>query len=268
MLANSKWRNITVHNQATGETEVIRPGGLRKIPAFFKQSAEIIFQSGENGSIGHFVTARGKETYIQLNGRQDCLLIAYNESLGRKVNEAMIEKERYSLDQYITRNRTTYSKYKQNMIESTLDPMIAGRQKEKRDLENDEVTKDENKKRNARPKKEGTYGNKPREKSRLKQEHGITVSGQTHEFEHPIPWATLAADADPALKIQRKGGVGEKLEAISPAYAETKSSHKEHPGAGRSNETVQYRRQLGVALKEDKSPGRRSLRNRMISPAY
>ncbi|CAF4931225.1 unnamed protein product [Rotaria magnacalcarata] len=154
------------------------------------------------------------------------------------------------------------------MIESTLDPMIAGRQKEKRDLENDEVTKDENKKRNARPKKEGTYGNKPREKSRLKQEHGITVSGQTHEFEHPIPWATLAADADPALKIQRKGGVGEKLEAISPAYAETKSSHKEHPGAGRSNETVQYRRQLGVALKEDKSPGRRSLRNRMISPAY
>ncbi|CAM4953543.1 unnamed protein product [Rotaria socialis] len=255
MLANSKWRNITVHNQATGETEVIRPGGLRKIPAFFKQSAEIIFQPGENGSIGHFVTARGKETYIQLNGRQDCLLIAYHESLGRKVNEAMIEKERYNLDQYITRNRTTYSKYKQNMIESTLDPMIAGRQKEKRDLENDEATKDENKKRNARPKKEGTYGNKPREKSRLKQEHGITVSGQTHEFEHPIPWATLAADADPALKIQRKGGVGEKLEAISPAYAETKSSHKEHPGTGRSNEAVQYRSQLGVALKEDKSPG-------------
>ncbi|CAF4653206.1 unnamed protein product, partial [Rotaria sp. Silwood2] len=87
MLADSKARNITVYNVDTGEKEVIRPSGLRKILAFFKQSAKINYKADENGDIGHYFTGRGTETYRQINGHNNCLIIAYHESLGRTVNE-------------------------------------------------------------------------------------------------------------------------------------------------------------------------------------
>ncbi|CAF1433290.1 unnamed protein product, partial [Didymodactylos carnosus] len=112
MLVNSERRNLILVDSETGKEQVINPEGPRKIPAFFKQSAKIMFKPDENGDIGHFITARGEETYIQVNGRTDCLLIAYNESLGRKVDEDMIENEREKLVQYTVQHSKTFERYK------------------------------------------------------------------------------------------------------------------------------------------------------------
>ncbi|CAF1312704.1 unnamed protein product [Adineta steineri] len=135
MLANSESRNIVVYNVDTGEKEVIRPAGLRKIPAFFKQTAEINYKPGEDGSIGHFYTARGTETYKQTNGGNDCLLIAYNESLGRKVNENVIRQERENLYQYTHRHSQQYAEYRQETSRSGYPEMIGGREKREEEEE-------------------------------------------------------------------------------------------------------------------------------------
>ncbi|CAF5094774.1 unnamed protein product, partial [Rotaria sp. Silwood1] len=84
MLADRKRRKITVYNSDIGEKEIINPSEVKKILALFKQSAKIYYEADENGDIGHYFTGRGTETYIQINERKDCLLIAYHESLGRK----------------------------------------------------------------------------------------------------------------------------------------------------------------------------------------
>ncbi|CAF1494754.1 unnamed protein product [Rotaria sp. Silwood1] len=84
MLADRKRRKITVYNSDTDEKEIINPSEVRKILALFKQSAKIYYEAGENEDIRHYFTGRGTETYIQINERKDCLLIAYHESLGRK----------------------------------------------------------------------------------------------------------------------------------------------------------------------------------------
>ncbi|CAF1235147.1 unnamed protein product [Rotaria sp. Silwood1] len=94
MLADRKRRKITVYNSDTDEKEIINPSGVRKIPALFKQSAKIYYEADENGDIGHYFTGRGTETYIQINGRKDCLLIAYHESLGRKRRRWEIDMNR------------------------------------------------------------------------------------------------------------------------------------------------------------------------------
>ncbi|CAF1403210.1 unnamed protein product [Rotaria sp. Silwood1] len=97
MLADRKRRKITVYNSDTDEKEIINPSEVRKILALLKQSAKIYYEADENGDIEHYFTGRGTETYIQISGRIDCLLIAYHESLGRKVNENIIGQERVSL---------------------------------------------------------------------------------------------------------------------------------------------------------------------------
>jgi hypothetical protein len=128
MLVDSQRRNIIIYNKDTGETEVIRPSGIRQIPAFFKQSAKIYYQADENGDIGHYFTARGTETYKQVNGRNDCLLIAFHESLGRKVEEKMIRQEREKLSQYTVRNLDRYVKYRDNLDRSGHPQIIGGKQ--------------------------------------------------------------------------------------------------------------------------------------------
>ncbi|CAF1355046.1 unnamed protein product [Rotaria sp. Silwood1] len=109
MLADRKRRKITVYNSDTDEKETINPSGVRKIPDLFKQSAKIYYEAGENGDIGHYFTGRGTETYIQINERKDCLLIAYHESLGRKVNENIIGQERVSLRRYTAKHSEKYA---------------------------------------------------------------------------------------------------------------------------------------------------------------
>ncbi|CAF3674935.1 unnamed protein product [Rotaria sp. Silwood1] len=131
MLANSKARNIIVYNVNTDEKEMIRPSGLRRIPAFFKQTAEIKYKVDKNGDVGHYYTARGKETYIQMNGRKDCLLIAYHESLGRKVNESMIQQGREELHQYTARRSYNYIRYRKQIDFLGQSHMLGGAQQEK-----------------------------------------------------------------------------------------------------------------------------------------
>ncbi|CAF1338136.1 unnamed protein product, partial [Rotaria sp. Silwood1] len=108
MLADRKRRKITVYNSDTGEKEIINPSEVRKIPVLFKQSAKIYYEAGEDGDIGHYFTGRGTETYIQINERKDCLLIAYHESLGKKVNENIIGQERVSLRRYTAKHSEKY----------------------------------------------------------------------------------------------------------------------------------------------------------------
>ncbi|CAF1306050.1 unnamed protein product [Rotaria sp. Silwood1] len=109
MLADRKRRKITVYNSDIGEKEIINPSEVKKILALFKQSAKIYYEADENGDIGHYFTGRGTETYIQINGRKDCLLIAYHESLGRKVNENIIGQERVSLRRYTAKHSEKYA---------------------------------------------------------------------------------------------------------------------------------------------------------------
>jgi preprotein translocase subunit SecA len=126
MLADQKRRNITVYNTNTGQKEVIRPSGLRMIPAFFKQSAKINYTPRENGNIGHFFTARGTEIFVQINGRRDCLLIAYHESLGRTVDQHLIETERAKHDQYTNQHLQRFVRYRSNLDAGGSDQMIGG----------------------------------------------------------------------------------------------------------------------------------------------
>ncbi|CAF4138501.1 unnamed protein product [Rotaria sordida] len=132
MLADKKCRDIIIYNKDTGETETIRPSGLRKIPAFFKQEAKIYYEGGENGDIGHLTNARGSEVYKQLNGRNDCLFIAYNESLGKTVDENFIQRERENFDRYIAENQTRYSQYRENENVNGRSEIIGGGQRTKR----------------------------------------------------------------------------------------------------------------------------------------
>ncbi|CAF1314694.1 unnamed protein product [Rotaria sp. Silwood1] len=108
MFADRKRRKITVYNSDTGEKEIINPSEVRKISVLFKQSAKIYYEAGEDGDIGHYFTGRGTETYIQINERKDCLLIAYHESLGKKVNENIIGQERVSLRRYTAKHSEKY----------------------------------------------------------------------------------------------------------------------------------------------------------------
>ena len=64
--------------------------------------------------------------YKQVNGRNDCLLIAYNESLGRTVNENMIRQERENLNNYTLSHLDDYQKYVNDIMSRGLDEMLGG----------------------------------------------------------------------------------------------------------------------------------------------
>ncbi|CAF2680847.1 unnamed protein product [Rotaria sp. Silwood2] len=73
-------------------------------------------------------------------------------------------------------------------------------------------------------------------------------------MKHPLPWKTLANDADPDLGTSRKTGHGKELERIAPAYAEIEWAHRKHLGTGSSAEANRFRQKVGIALKENNSP--------------
>ena len=127
MLANQKMRNIEITDKDTGEKILVRPDGfLRKIPAFFKQAASINFKRDLESGVGHYFTARGTEMYKQVNGRNDCLLIAYNESLGRIVNANLILEERQNLNNYTLSHLDDYQRYVNDIMSRGLDEMLGG----------------------------------------------------------------------------------------------------------------------------------------------
>jgi hypothetical protein len=127
MLANQKMRNIEITDKDTGEKIIVRPEGFwRKIPAFFKQAASINFKRDYETGVGHYFTAKGTEMYKQVNGRNDCLLIAYHESLGRTVNEGMIRRERENLINYTLSHSDDYQRYVHDILSRGLDLMLGG----------------------------------------------------------------------------------------------------------------------------------------------
>ena len=127
MLANQKMRNIEIFDKDTGEKILVQPEGFwRKIPAFFKQSASINFKRDLESGVGHYYTARGTEMYKQVNGRNDCLLISYHESLGRTVNEDMIRQERDTLSKYTLSHLDDYQRYVQDIMNRGMDQMLGG----------------------------------------------------------------------------------------------------------------------------------------------
>jgi preprotein translocase subunit SecA len=126
-LADMKMRNIVIDNKDTGEKTVIRPSGWRAIPAFFKQDAKINFMTNAGDSVGHYYNGRGEELYKPVNGRNDCLLIAYHESLGRKVTEDFIKAERAKFDSYVTKHQVYYDKVRADLQARGINMMIGGK---------------------------------------------------------------------------------------------------------------------------------------------
>ncbi|CAF4081282.1 unnamed protein product [Rotaria sordida] len=255
MLANSKARNIIVYNVNTGEKEVIRPSGIRRIPAFFKQSAKLNYKVGENEGIGHYCTARGTETYKQINGRKDCLIIAYYESLGRTVNESKIQQERDKLYEHIGRNRNDFVRYKEEIERNRRDAMIGGRQKSRPTSDEEGMSPIErDEKKTTASKSDGTYKTRNAEKNRLKQEENITITSQTHESEHVVPFRVASNNLNSESKIDRDSSEGRRMEGSGAAYYEQKDAHRKHPGTGSGSRATEYCHTLDYALRVEKNP--------------
>ncbi|CAF1411988.1 unnamed protein product [Rotaria magnacalcarata] len=253
MLAEKDMRKIVMYDEVNKEKIVVSPSGWKKIPAFFKQSAKINYIAGEDGNFGHFVNARGPGRYVQVAGRNDCLLIAYKESLGYTVSTDMIDKDREALYQYTARHIDKYTRIRTELDTSKHSSIIGGgAAPKKRNLFGKNETPIEgDRKRDPSLKSDGTYRTKGHEKERLGSEFGVKVSGKTHQFEHPVPWQTSAEEADP--KLDRRCGVGGQLERAGSAYAEVKQAHRDHVGTGGSDAASKFSKSLGVALREDKN---------------
>ncbi|CAF1467007.1 unnamed protein product [Rotaria sordida] len=273
MLANKKKRNIVVYDSKTGTQKVIRPEGVGKIFAFFKTNAKIKHIPDENGGIGHFITGRGNENYIQKNGRKNCLLIAYHESLGRNVDDSFIEKEQKEIYQYTTQHLDKYLRYRANIDSSGQNLMIGGEKIEKPSLcEKDKSPISEDRRggrwRTSRPHERqsreeslksqrqrttsgniGTYGARKVERTRLQTKYDTEITGKGYESDHAIPYFCLAVGA----KLERNTSHGRELENNSPACYVSKDAHRQHISTGSSKKSREFRNHVRVALIEGES---------------
>ncbi|WP_299193131.1 hypothetical protein [uncultured Erythrobacter sp.] len=79
----------------------------------------------------------------------------------------------------------------------------------------------------------GQHGGKKSEQKRLKGEHGISVTGDTHESEHTVGFEPLNQTSG-----DKRGATprATSLEKNAPAYQEVKHLHRNHIGTGSSNE--------------------------------
>ncbi|CAF1411613.1 unnamed protein product [Adineta steineri] len=255
MLAQSKSRNIVAYNTDTGETEIIRPSGLRRIPALFKQSAKINYKADENGAVGHYFTGRGTETYTQINGRKDCMIIAYNESLRRTVNESMIQQERDKLYRHINRNRQEFDRCREEIYRSGRDAMAGGKQKPRpTSVKKDVSPRKKAKKQMDSSKSDGTYRKRHHEKVRLKEEENRTITRESHEAEHVVPYRVMAGNLDSKSKIPRDSTDGRQIENDSPAYYEQKGAHRQQAGTGSGAKATEYCKSIDDALRVEQNP--------------
>ena len=129
LLADKERTNIKIEyvDPETGETKIkyIRPHGLRKLLALVKRTAEIEFKQGKEGEIGHFI-AKGGESYTESSGGMNCLLIAFNEALGRDVNKEMLQEQRYQFSGYLKSHQETYYRCQKNISSKGYNPMVGG----------------------------------------------------------------------------------------------------------------------------------------------
>lgn len=109
---------------------------------------------------------------------------------------------------------------------------------------------------NTKGGKYGTYqyGGKKRDQRRLSVKYKKTVSGRTHQAEHPYGFAVLRGDISGK---RGKGGVMRRIEQTAPAYQEHHRSHRDHIGTGNSNarggsgiNSAEYREWTGQALRD------------------
>ncbi|CAF3145337.1 unnamed protein product [Rotaria sp. Silwood2] len=255
MLADKKMRNIVVYDETTKKKHLISPPGWKKIPAFFKQSAKIIYAAGKGGDVGHFTNALAPESFKQVNGRKDCLLIAYKESLGYEANDEMIEKDREKLYQFTARYSNRYARIRSENDARGYNAMLGAGAPTKRNLfEKDEIRLEGDRKRDHSLNSDGTYRTKGHETSRIEEEFGVKISGKTHEYEHGVSYRASAADADPELEMSRDRGIGGRLERAGPAYVEVKQAHRDHISTNNTIAAAEFAKTVGVALKEDNSP--------------
>ncbi len=129
MLADRKRRTIEIlkfdqDGKCIGK-EVIRPRGLRKLVSTFKPRSKINHVEGLNGKPGHFTARRG-EHYIQSGRRNDCLLIAYEESRGRAVTKERVIAQRNKLQYYEAKNQNTFFRSVANEPLKRKDPLFGG----------------------------------------------------------------------------------------------------------------------------------------------
>jgi hypothetical protein len=111
--SNKDGRTILILDQTTKKIIIINPTNVSgKFEAIFKQRAKIIFDKndGEDGS-GHFRSGRAQEDYIESDeNKNNCLLIAIKESLGKKLDEDYIDHKRESHENYKHKHSYSYTK--------------------------------------------------------------------------------------------------------------------------------------------------------------
>jgi hypothetical protein len=75
----------------------------------------------------------------------------------------------------------------------------------------------------------GSHGFKKTEQKSLSEEHGMDVTGSTHESEHTIGFEPLNQTSG---LTRGKGSRARGLENMAPAYQEEKALHRDHIGTG------------------------------------
>ncbi|KAF9396825.1 hypothetical protein CPC16_006321 [Podila verticillata] len=100
---------------------------------------------------------------------------------------------------------------------------------------------------------DASYARSGKEQKRLTALSGInattnkpnlTVSGDTHEAEHPIGYTVLAEGLP-----RKESAIARKIENFALAYQEVREAHRDHIGTGSRAAAPAYRSQLAEALK-------------------
>ena len=121
MQANKENRNIYVRDFETGEVIKIKPDNFgSKFAAFFRDDAAVDFKNS------HFTAGVGQERYKETDGKQNCFLIAYHESLGKEVNNEFIMQRRHSLHNYERNNQEEYIEARKDMTASRHRHVVGG----------------------------------------------------------------------------------------------------------------------------------------------
>ncbi|CAF4516892.1 unnamed protein product, partial [Didymodactylos carnosus] len=187
--------------------------------------------------------------------RNDCLIIAYHESLGQTVNESMIQQKRDELYQYIDRNRNEFDRHREKIDRSGRDAMIGGKQKPRSTSAEEGVSSIErDEKQTTSSKSDGTYRTRIAEKTRLEQEKNVTITGKTHESEHVIPFRVTSGNLNSESKIPRKSAEGRQIEGSGAAYFEQTFAHRQHPGTASGARATEYCNAVNYALRIEGNP--------------
>jgi hypothetical protein len=109
---------------------------------------------------------------------------------------------------------------------------------------------------------EGTYAGIHRQRRRSRSTDNAPVTGETHEAEHPIPWAVLTNEVDEENKFKRDSPQGRRIENAGPAYNERKEAHEAHIGTGNRDDldasgmnAADYRKAVKQQFIDNRDPG-------------